>query len=71
LTIEQKIPYIVEWWEQAHELLYNQHINENDIDAMVAETPVDIREGFKELVDKCKEKDVPFLVFSAGVKSIV
>lgn len=69
LTEEQKTPYMIEWWTQAHQLLIDQKINKDDVAAMVAETPVDIREGLKELIEKCKEKNIPLLVFSAGVKS--
>jgi 2-hydroxy-3-keto-5-methylthiopentenyl-1-phosphate phosphatase len=69
LTEEQKGPYMIEWWTQAHQLLIDQKINKDDVAAMVAETPVNIREGLKELIENCKEKKVPFLVFSAGVKS--
>ncbi|GBB94177.1 hypothetical protein RclHR1_02300018 [Rhizophagus clarus] len=71
LTMEQKLPYMVEWWTQAHQLLIDQKINKDDVAAMVAETPVDIREGISELIDKCKEKDIPFLIFSAGVKDVI
>lgn len=60
---------MIEWWTQAHQLLIDQKINKDDVAAMVAETPVDIREGLRELIETCNEKKIPFLVFSAGVKS--
>ncbi|RIA90943.1 pyrimidine 5'-nucleotidase [Glomus cerebriforme] len=71
LTLEQKIPYMVEWWEQAHELIINQNIKKDDFAAIVSETPMNIREGLKELIDKCKEKNVPFLIFSAGLRNVI
>ncbi|CAI2190715.1 12104_t:CDS:2, partial [Funneliformis geosporum] len=71
LKKEQKIPYMVEWWNKAHELLIKQQINKEDIAAMVAETPVDMRIGLKELIDKCKEKKLPFLIFSAGIGNVI
>ncbi|CAB4495208.1 5'-nucleotidase, cytosolic III [Rhizophagus irregularis] len=71
LTEEQKWPYMIEWWTQAHQLLIDQKINKDDVAAMVAETPVDIREGLRELIETCNEKKIPFLVFSAGVKNVI
>lgn len=71
LTKEQKIPYMVEWWNKAHELLIKQQINIDDFATMVDETPVEMRSGLKELIDKCKEKKVPFLIFSAGIGNVI
>ncbi|CAG8434931.1 8601_t:CDS:2 [Scutellospora calospora] len=71
LTREEKTPFMVEWWEKAHELLINQHINKNDIKDMVAETPVEMRPGLDVLIEKCKNNNIPFLIFSAGIANVI
>ncbi|KAF0362328.1 5-nucleotidase, cytosolic III [Gigaspora margarita] len=71
LTKEEKIPYMIEWWEKAHELLLGQRINKNDIKEMVAETPVEMRPGLDVLIRKCKDNDIPFLIFSAGIANVI
>ncbi|CAG8475580.1 610_t:CDS:2 [Diversispora eburnea] len=64
---EEKAPYMIEWWNKAHELLIGQNINKNVVKDMVAETEVAMRPGLDELIEKCKNQNVPFLVFSAGL----
>ncbi|CAG8510825.1 4940_t:CDS:2 [Acaulospora morrowiae] len=71
MTKEEKTPYMVEWWEQAHELLMGQKINREDIKSMVAETDVELRPGLDVLINECKSKNVPFLVFSAGLGDVI
>ncbi|CAG8567690.1 5828_t:CDS:2 [Acaulospora colombiana] len=71
MTKEEKTPYMVEWWNQAHELLVGQKINKDDIKGMVAETEVEMRPGLDALINKCKDKNIPFLVFSAGLGDVI
>ncbi|RHZ71884.1 hypothetical protein Glove_251g53 [Diversispora epigaea] len=71
MTEEEKAPYMIEWWNKAHELLIGQNINKNVLKDMVAETEVAMRPGLDELIEKCKNQNVPFLVFSAGLGDVI
>ncbi|CAG8588380.1 5222_t:CDS:2, partial [Ambispora leptoticha] len=71
LTIAEKAPLMTEWWEKAHELLINERITEDDIVKLAKETPVEMRPGLKDIIFRCKDNDIPFLVFSAGIENII
>ncbi|CAG8664349.1 11186_t:CDS:2, partial [Paraglomus occultum] len=59
LTVEEKVPYMVEWWSKAHELVIRQNLTKNDIKQMLLDTPTKLREGIAELIIQCKEKNIP------------
>ncbi|ORX81780.1 HAD-superfamily hydrolase [Anaeromyces robustus] len=71
LTNEEKLPYMVEWWENADQAILDEKIHKDTISDMVRETPVLYRPGIKDVLHSCKEKDIPFLVFSAGVQNVI
>jgi len=71
LTTEQKFPYMVEWWENADQAILDEKIHKDTIADMVRETPVVYRQGIKEVLHTCKDKNIPFLVFSAGVQNVI
>lgn len=68
ISYDDKIPYMVEWWDGAHAALISQNISHGDIAHMVKETPIELREGLSELLILCRDKEVPLLVFSAGIR---
>lgn len=71
LTNEEKFPYMVEWWENADQAILDEKIHKDTIAEMVRETPVVYRQGIKDVLYSCKEKKIPFLVFSAGVQNVI
>jgi len=71
LTTEEKYPYMVEWWENANQAILDEKIHKDTLADMVRETPVVYRSGIKEVLQTCKEKHIPFLVFSAGVQNVI
>ncbi|RUP47804.1 pyrimidine 5'-nucleotidase-domain-containing protein [Jimgerdemannia flammicorona] len=71
MTYEEKIPHMVAWWDGAHAALITQRITHEDIAEMVRETPLELRELLSELLVLCRDKNVPFLVFSAGIRDII
>nr|CAG8494122.1 9217_t:CDS:2 [Entrophospora candida]CAG8566843.1 6593_t:CDS:2 [Entrophospora candida] len=68
---QEKIPYMVEWWEKAHELLINEKINKDDLAKMAAESTIKMRPGLASLINTCNEKKVPLLIFSAGLGNVI
>jgi len=71
LTNEEKFPYMVEWWENADQAILDEKIHKDTLAEMVRETPVVYRPGIKNVLYSCKEKKIPFLVFSAGVQNVI
>jgi len=71
LTNEEKLPYMIEWWENADQAILDEKIHKDTIVDMVRETQVVYRPGIKDVLYCCKEKKIPFLVFSAGVQNVI
>uniref|UniRef100_A0ABM5GRJ3 5'-nucleotidase n=1 Tax=Pogona vitticeps TaxID=103695 RepID=A0ABM5GRJ3_9SAUR len=70
-TVEDKLPYMVEWWTKAHNLLSQQRILKSDIAQMVKESDVMLRDGFNIFFDQLHQNKVPLFIFSAGVGDVL
>ncbi|KAL0078172.1 pyrimidine 5'-nucleotidase [Phycomyces blakesleeanus] len=71
MTHEEKVPFMIEWWETAHKLIIDQKITKYDITDMVQEARLELRPVLKEVLDRCAASKIPFLVFSAGIGNII
>ncbi|KAI9012569.1 pyrimidine 5'-nucleotidase [Phycomyces nitens] len=71
MTHEEKVPFMIEWWETAHKLIIEQKITKNDITDMVQEARLELRPVLKQVLDRCMSNKIPFLVFSAGIGNII
>ncbi|XP_053385387.1 cytosolic 5'-nucleotidase 3-like isoform X2 [Mercenaria mercenaria] len=71
MTIEDKIPYMIEWWTQAHDLLLKYPLSKEMLHNMVATSTAMLRDGCTDFFDKLHKCDVPLLIFSAGVGDII
>ncbi|KAJ3279279.1 5'-nucleotidase, cytosolic III [Borealophlyctis nickersoniae] len=67
LTRAEKTPYMVEWWERAHDLIVDLKLSRRDLAEMVREVRIPLRPGVNEMMAQCEKKSVPVLVFSAGL----
>ncbi|WKX92716.1 hypothetical protein Q1695_010614 [Nippostrongylus brasiliensis] len=68
---EVKIPYMVEWWTQAHENYISSHITRDDIDRFVADAQIELRDGARDFVKHLESSSIPLLLFSAGVGNVI
>jgi len=71
LTNEEKLPYMIEWWGKCNEALLEEKTHKDAIADIVSETELPYRPGIKDVLYCCKEKNIPFLIFSAGVKNVI
>lgn len=71
LTIEEKIPKMIEWWTQAHELLESCEISRESIRQCVTMSSAKLRDGCCWFFDELKKHEVPVLIFSAGIGDII
>ena len=75
ITDEQRAGYMLEWWHQAHDLLLEQGIKRQSIDAAVRKARSDgileLRKGAAEFLHLLAEHAIPCLVFSAGLKETI
>ncbi|XP_048101351.1 cytosolic 5'-nucleotidase 3-like isoform X1 [Alosa alosa] len=70
-SVEDKTPYMVEWWTKAHELLVQQKINKDLLAVVVRESDAMLREDYQIFFDHLKERNIPLLIFSAGIGDVL
>lgn len=60
-----------EWWSKAHELLIGLGLKRSDIVDAVAQSDIRIRDDSVALINYCRENQIPFLLFSAGLGDVL
>ena len=70
-THEEKIPYMIKWWTEAHDLIVAQRLKRIDLQHMAEEAQLQLRPGVENVLKDCRDTNVPFLVFSAGIGNII
>ncbi|KAK9735109.1 hypothetical protein RND81_04G185000 [Saponaria officinalis] len=71
IPVEEKTKLMEEWWEKTHALLVEGGLTYNDIRKSVADARIEFREGVFKLFELLEEKNVPILIFSAGLADII
>ncbi|XP_006832207.1 PREDICTED: cytosolic 5'-nucleotidase 3A [Chrysochloris asiatica] len=71
LTMDEKYPYMVEWYTKSHGLLIEQALPKNKIKEIVEESDIMLKEGYENFFDKLKQHSIPVFIFSAGIGDIV
>ncbi|XP_062604732.1 7-methylguanosine phosphate-specific 5'-nucleotidase A-like isoform X1 [Saccostrea cucullata] len=71
LTMEEKIPIMVEWWTKAHDLLAKCNINKDDVRQMVENSTAKLRDGCTWFFDQLHANEIPLLIFSAGIGDVI
>lgn len=74
-TVQEKIPYMEEWVEKAHDLLMMSKLRKSQIKYAVAEAlsaeTMALRGGVTGLLARLKDERVPLLLFSAGLADVI
>ncbi|TYZ57935.1 hypothetical protein PybrP1_013222 [[Pythium] brassicae (nom. inval.)] len=71
LSEAEKLPYMVEWWNRAHELLLEYKLTKSQILQAVEQNDVGFRSGFHEIFRLLANENVPVLIFSAGLYDVI
>ncbi|XP_030630856.1 cytosolic 5'-nucleotidase 3-like [Chanos chanos] len=71
MSVEEKLPLMVEWWTCAHDLLVKQKIKKDELAQAVRESDAMLREGYDVFFHTLKQHLIPLLIFSAGVGDIL
>jgi len=58
-------------WEKTHGLLIEGGLTYEDIKKSVSDAAIAFRDGVVELFEYLEERDIPVLVFSAGLADII
>uniref|UniRef100_A0A8C2BYR9 5'-nucleotidase n=1 Tax=Cyprinus carpio TaxID=7962 RepID=A0A8C2BYR9_CYPCA len=71
LTMEEKYPFIVEWYFKSHTLLVEQRLQKDKLPEVVRESDVCLREGYEQFFDRLLQHSVPMFIFSAGLGDVL
>uniref|UniRef100_A0A8D3DBR9 5'-nucleotidase n=1 Tax=Scophthalmus maximus TaxID=52904 RepID=A0A8D3DBR9_SCOMX len=67
LTMEEKYPFMVEWYFKSHTLLVEQRIEKDKLPEVVRS----LTEGYEQFFDRLQQHDVPVFIFSAGLGDVL
>ncbi|KAI8923320.1 pyrimidine 5'-nucleotidase [Entophlyctis helioformis] len=71
IPFPEKVAAMEDWWGTAHKIIASLGLTRDDIAAMVRESPVSFRPKLQEFLAVTAERDVPVLVFSAGLADVL
>ncbi|CAD6205980.1 unnamed protein product [Miscanthus lutarioriparius] len=71
IPLPEKAKLMEEWWEKTHGLLIEGGLTLEAITKSVSDAAIAFREGVVELFEYLEERDIPVLVFSAGLADII
>lgn len=71
IPIEEKTRLMEEWWGKTHALLIEGGLTYDAIKQCVANATIAFRDGVVELFEILDQRDIPVLIFSAGLADII
>ncbi|KAE9316295.1 hypothetical protein PF008_g19036 [Phytophthora fragariae] len=71
LSAEEKLPFMVQWWNSAHALLVEYKLTKAQVHEAVALGSLSFRQGFHPLFKLLHDQHVPTLIFSAGLYDVI
>ncbi|EOA28848.1 hypothetical protein CARUB_v10025092mg [Capsella rubella] len=71
IPIDEKTKLMEEWWSKTHELLIEGGLTYAAIKKSVANSSIAFREGVTELFEFLEKKEIPVLIFSAGLADVI
>ncbi|KAF0923712.1 hypothetical protein E2562_006684 [Oryza meyeriana var. granulata] len=71
IPLPEKAKLMEEWWEKTHGLLIEGGLTYEAIKKSVADAKIAFRDGVVDLFEFLEERDIPVLVFSAGLADII
>ncbi|KAK3146603.1 hypothetical protein QOZ80_3BG0268800 [Eleusine coracana subsp. coracana] len=71
IPLQEKAKLMEEWWGKTHGLLIEGGLTYEAIKKSVADAAIAFRDGVVEMFEFLEERDIPVLVFSAGLADII
>ncbi|KAJ0262303.1 5'-nucleotidase [Hirschfeldia incana] len=71
IPLEEKTKLMEEWWSKTHDLLIEGGLTYDAIKQSVASSSLAFRDGVVELFEFLEEKEIPVLIFSAGLADVI
>ncbi|CAD5210649.1 unnamed protein product [Bursaphelenchus xylophilus] len=71
MSIEEKTPYMEEWWRDSHQYIIDHKFDLQTITEAVRESKVRFRDGAIDFLRCVCSHNVPLVLFSAGIGNII
>ena len=71
ISLEKKIPIMIEWYKEANKLLSESGVNRSWFPKMVAQSNCELRDDTILLLNRLNQANVPVLVLSAGLGDLI
>ncbi|KAK7885930.1 hypothetical protein WMY93_025551 [Mugilogobius chulae] len=71
LTMEEKYPFMVEWYFKSHSLLVEQRLQKDKLPEAVRDSDAALRDGYEQFFDRLQQHNVPMFIFSAGLGDVL
>jgi len=71
MTVEDKTPFMIEWYERAHQLFIAAGVRREALHAACAKAQLHLRPEVPELLRVAEAAGIPVLVFSAGIADVI
>lgn len=71
LTIEQKIPSMITWWNSTHANMIASGLTKAKLTAACQSSGISVRRGFPALAQSLLDDKIPLLIFSAGIADVL
>lgn len=71
LTRDEKIPYMIEWWQKSFNLVVESGVTKEGLKEIVQESKTHLKTGCDWFFFTLERYDIPLLIFSAGLGDII
>ncbi|KAK6047573.1 Pyrimidine 5'-nucleotidase, partial [Cooperia oncophora] len=71
LTLEQKVPYMEEWWNTSHNHIVSARFHRRTVENFVRNSKIILRDQADQMMTRLNQLGVPLVVFSAGIGNII
>ncbi len=67
MDVNEKLPYMIEWWHSAQNLFVLSNLNKSLIRELVHQSKLELKTGVREFITELLRSEIPILIFSAGL----
>jgi 5'-nucleotidase len=71
MDVNEKLPYMIEWWRSAQNLFVLSNLNKSLIREFVYQSNMELKKGVREFITELLRSETPILIFSAGLGDII
>ncbi|CAD5207073.1 unnamed protein product [Bursaphelenchus okinawaensis] len=71
MSIEEKTPYMEQWWKESHQYIIDHKFDLKTITEAVSESKVEFRDGAADFLKCVCSHQVPLVLFSAGIGNVI